>query len=153
MDAKKQLHKFISKVFKNRIIHHTKLHVKIFPFMVSVSQGQSIGAQIRRCEVRILTWTQNIFFVSRSWKEQKTSFTISLTSSKIYLLEVKSMSMPREGVAPQNFVPGFHPEFQIFNVLFIRIVLLANERHILKSKLPFWGKNGIDVIVIGLYFQ
>ena len=86
-------------------------------------------------------------------KRIKTSFTISLTSSKIYLLEVKSMSMPREGVAPQNFVPGFHPEFQIFNVLFIRIVLLANERRILKSKLPFWGKNGIDVIVIGLYFQ
>ena len=58
--------------------------------------------------------------------------------------------MPGKGVAPQNFVTGFHPEFLIFtlSVLFIRIVQLANGRRIFKSKRPFLSKNEIDLIVL-----
>ena len=58
--------------------------------------------------------------------------------------------MPGEGVTPQNFVTYFHPEFLIFtlSVLFIRIVQLANGRHIFKSKRPFLSKNEIDLIVL-----
>ena len=58
--------------------------------------------------------------------------------------------MPGKGIAPQNFVTDFHPEFLIFtlSVLFIRIVQLANGRCIFKSKRPFLSKNEIDLIVL-----
>lgn len=58
--------------------------------------------------------------------------------------------MPGKGIAPQNFVTDFHPEFLIFilSVLFIRIVQLANGRRIFKSKRPFLSKNEIDLIVL-----
>ena len=58
--------------------------------------------------------------------------------------------MPGKGVAPQNFVTDFHPEFLIFtlSVLFISIVQLANGRRIFKSKRPFLSKNEIDLIVL-----
>ena len=75
--------------------YHAKFHVRIFhqPFcamalliMESVTQGWSTEAQIRRCEVRILMGTQNIFFVPRSWQEKKASLTTSLASWEIYHL-------------------------------------------------------------------